>query len=89
VEFDTHLGSDRAFPNAIASVTHYQNQPGNVTMMRERVGDRVQVCFLGAPEPTRNCDPDKDSRGRKYRVYDYRHNAQYWGYNSEHGCGGA
>jgi hypothetical protein len=89
VEFNTSLGSNPAAPPGHASVTHYQDTPGNTVMMAEKKGDKVQVCFLGPPAPDRECDPDKDPRGRTYRVYDYRQNQQYSGINSEHGCGGA
>jgi hypothetical protein len=89
VEFNTNLGSDPANPNMRAAVTHYQNTAGNNIMMRERAGDKVQVCFISRPAPTTYCDPDKDGRGRVFRVYDYRQHAQYSGMNSEHDCGGA
>lgn len=89
VEFNTTLGSDPANPNMRAAVVHYQDTPGNNIMMRERPGDKVQVCFVSRPAPTTECDPDKDGRGRVFRVYDYRQHAQYSGMNSEHGCGGA
>ena len=58
-------------------------------MMAERAGDKVQVCFLGPPSPSLDCNPDKDRRERTYRVYDNRQQAPYSGWNSEHGCGGA
>jgi hypothetical protein len=88
VAFNTRLG---ALPGsgARAAVTHYQGEPGNDVMARERAGDRVQVCFLGGPKPSKFCDPKKDPRGRSYRVYDYRQRAAYSGMNSEHDCGGA
>jgi hypothetical protein len=89
VEFNTTLGSDPANPNMQAAVTHYQNTAGNNAMMRERPGDKVQVCFLSRPAPTAYCDPDQDARGRVFRVYDYRQHVQYAGMNSEHDCGGA
>jgi hypothetical protein len=89
VEFNTTLGSDPANPNMRAAVVHYQNTAGNKIMMKERRGDKVQVCFLSRPAPEVYCDPDKDSRGRTFRVYDYRQRAQYSGMNSEHDCGGA
>jgi len=89
VAFVTRLGVDPLFPKAHASVVHYQGMPGNVVMMAERPGDRVQVCFLSAPTPTQFCNPDRDSRGRLYRIYDYRQKAQYSGENGEHTCGGA
>jgi hypothetical protein len=89
VAFNTHLGVDPLSPNDFASVVHYQGSTGNPLMISERAGDKVQVCFLGPPPPTKYCDPDKDSRGRMYRVWDYQRKAQYWGGNSQHGCGGA
>jgi hypothetical protein len=88
VTFDTYLGSDPV-NHLLASVTHYQGTSGNGIMMAERKGDRVQVCFLSRPAPTIYCNPDKDGRGRVFRVYDYRRHAQYAGMNSEHDCGGA
>jgi hypothetical protein len=89
VTFNTTLGGDPAAPGTRAAVTHYQDTPGNTIMMAEKKGDKVQVCFLGPPAPTTTCDPDKDDRGRTYRVYDYRQKQQYNGINEEHGCGGA
>jgi hypothetical protein len=89
VEFATFLGSDAAHPHMRAAVTHYQGTQGNTIMMRERPGDKVQVCFLSRPAPTIYCNPDQDGRGLVFRVYDYRRHAQYSGMNSEHDCGGA
>ena len=89
VTFNTRLGADPAEPAALAGVVHYQDMAGNGVMMAEHRGDRVQVCFLQAPAPTEFCNPDSDSRGRLYRVWDYRQKAQYAGTNSEHDCGGA
>ena len=89
VAFNTKLGADPVDPSGGVSVTHYQGTAGNNVMMAEKKGDKVQVCFLGPPAPTQYCDPDKDPRGRTYRVYDYRQKQQYSGINSEHGCGGA
>ncbi len=80
VTFDTHLGMQRVAPHVLASVTHYQGTIGNNIMAAERRGDRVQVCFLGGPAPTEYCDPDKDIRGRSYRVWDYRQRARYLGF---------
>jgi hypothetical protein len=89
VTFKTGLGIAPLFPSGQANVTHYQDTPGNDVMTAERAGDRVQVCYLGGPAPTDYCNPDKDDRGRQYRVYDYARRKQYWGMNSEHECGGA
>jgi hypothetical protein len=94
VQFNARLGFGSLFPEAHAGVTHYQGASNDI-MMAEHPGDRVQVCFLGPPDPTWDshgnltCDPDTDSRGRTYRVYDYRLRGAYAGMNSEHGCGGA
>jgi hypothetical protein len=89
VVFATGLGIQPLFSSGTASVVHYQDTTGNSIMAAERAGDRVQVCYLGGPAPTQYCNPDKDDRGRNYRVYDYRQRAQYWGGNEEHDCGGA
>ena len=89
VEFATGLGIRPLDPSGRAGVTHYQDTVGNNVMMREHAGDKVQVCFLGGPPPTKYCNPDKDLRGRNYRVWDYRQQRQYAGMNSEHDCGGA
>jgi hypothetical protein len=89
VTFNTGLGMQPLFAHGLASVVHYQDTTGNAIMAAERRGDKVQVCYLGGPAPTKYCDPDKDDRGRNYRVYDYRQRAQYWGGNEEHDCGGA
>ncbi len=89
VVFNTTLGSDPANASMRSAVTHYQNTPGNDIMTREHPGDKVQVCFLSRPAPTRYCDPDEDGRRRVFRVYDYRQHAQFAGMNSEHDCGGA
>jgi hypothetical protein len=89
VSFKTGLGVAPLFAKDYAAVVHYQNETANDVMAAEHAGDRVQVCFLGGPAPTQYCDPDKDDRGRRFRVYDYRQQKQYWGMNSEHDCGGA
>ena len=69
-----------------AAVTKYETDP---IMAGERVGDRVQVCHIGTPVPSDRCNPDVDTRGREYRVYDYRQHAAYEGISTEHTCGGA
>ena len=89
VVYDTHLGSDPAHPEMLASVTLYGGVPGAEVMTKERAGDRVQVCFISRPAPTADCNPDLDVRGRVFRVYDFKQQRQYYGQNTEHGCGGA
>lgn len=89
VTFATGLGIQPLFSTGTAAVVHYQGTAGNDVMAAEHRGDRVQVCFLGGPAPTKYCNPDQDGRGRNYRVYDYKQRQQYWGGNSEHDCGGA
>ncbi len=90
VSYDSTLGSNPAAHRLFnAGIMHYQDEVGNDVMINERPGDRVQLCFLGAPAPTDQCNPDLDSRGRSFRVYDYRQRADYTGENSEHTCGGA
>jgi hypothetical protein len=89
VSFNTRLGADPAVPSTLVGVTHYQGDAANSIMIAEHPGDRVQVCFVQTPAPTKFCDPDADPRGRVYRVWDYKQKAQYAGLNSQHGCGGA
>jgi hypothetical protein len=83
-------------PFPTASVVHYDGDPTNKLMESERKGDRVQVCLVSFPTPSRDlqtgavvCDPNADPRGMTYRVYDYKRHAAYMGPDSEHGCGGA
>ncbi len=83
-------------PFPTAAVVHYDGDHGNNVMESEKPGDKVQVCLVSFPTPTRDpqtgkaiCDPNVDSRGMVYRVYDYRHHVAYIGPNSQHGCGGA
>ena len=89
VTFNSHLGMSPVFPTGFAAVTHYQGDARNAIMIAEHPGDKVQVCYLGPPTPDESCNPDSDSRGRKYRVYDYEQHASYDGINTEHDCGGA
>jgi len=83
-------------PFSTAAVVHYDGDRGNKVMESEKRGDQVQVCLVSFPTPTRDpqtgrviCDPNVDSRGIVYRIYDYRRHAAYMGPNSQHGCGGA
>lgn len=95
VAFNTGLGLSNIFPHERAAVATYSGYgPQAALMMAEKKGDKVQVCFLESPLPyffnrRLRCNPDVDSRGRTYRVYDYRRHAAYYGGNSTHGCGGA
>jgi hypothetical protein len=88
VEFNSYLGMGPAFPKMRAMVTHYELEDGDGLMMEERPGDKVQLCFLNGPTPGPGCNPDKDPRGREYRIFDYKRHASYDGWNEEHGCGG-
>jgi len=79
-----------------AGVTHYQGTEDNDVMAAEHPGDRVQVCLMSFPTPTYDatrrqyiCDPDRDSRGWTFRIYDYRQHAAYYGSDTQHPCGGA
>ena len=95
VGFNTGLGLSNIFPREHAAVATYSGYgPQAALMMAEKRGDKVQVCFLESPLPyflngRLGCNPDVDSRGRTYRVYDYHRRAAYYGGNSTHGCGGA
>jgi hypothetical protein len=90
VAYATDLGfhglTDLSGKTRTASVTDYGLNP---IMVKERVGDKVQVCLISSPIPMAGCNPDKDLRGRWYRVFDYRLHVAYSGSSSEHGCGGA
>ncbi len=90
VEFATSLG--------VSGMKSYNGQPMRAGIVsyntepvaaREHRGDRVQVCLVSVPKRDQYCNPSTDSRGRMYRVYDYRQHAAYSGANSEHACGGA
>ena len=95
VGFNTGLGLSKVFPDVHAAVVTYGGYgPQAELMVAETKGDKIQVCFLESPLPhfwngRLMCNPDVDSRGRTYRVYDYRRHAAYYGWNSAHGCGGA
>jgi hypothetical protein len=69
-----------------AGIVSYDSIP---VVVRERAGDLVQLCLASVPKADQYCNPSKDSRGRMYRVYDYRQQKAYAGANSEHSCGGA
>jgi hypothetical protein len=87
VTFNTKIG--RPMGVAWAEVVTYGGSKGNDIMISEHPGDKVRVCYLGGPKPDAACNPDTDSRGRMFSVYDYRQKASYSGINSEHDCGGA
>jgi hypothetical protein len=88
VTFNSYLGMGAAFPGMRAMVTHYEFEDGDGLMTEERPGDKVQLCFLDGPTPNATCNPDRDPRGREYRIFDYKRHASYDGWNEEHGCGG-
>ena len=83
--FRSKLGVEQ-FPDTSASVVVRYLDP---VMAKQKVGDKVQVCLVNFPDPDRSCKPDKDPRGRIYRVYNYRLKAAYSGPNGNHLCGGA
>ncbi|MEA2787120.1 MAG: hypothetical protein QOF71_3224 [Candidatus Eremiobacteraeota bacterium] len=66
-------------------------QRGYSPLMQIRRGDRVQVCLVYVPviERTSRCRPAHDTRGRWYRVFDYRLRRAFTAPNANHGCGGA
>lgn len=87
VTFQSRLGVER-FADAQAAVVD-RNARAESAISRQRVGDKVQVCLIHTPTREPGCDPTQDSRGRIYRVYNYRLRAAYSGWNSNHYCGGA
>jgi hypothetical protein len=78
-------GMDVVFANHVSLVAYTVS----TVVLRERAGDRVQLCFLGHIEGAHTCNPATDDRGRMYRVYDYRLHAAWSATNSQHMCGGA
>lgn len=88
VTYATKLGPAPIYPNEYASTTHYQGIACYTAMMKERPGDRVQMCFVGGPAPTKYGNLDSDDRGRQFCVWDDNRKARYWGSNAEHSCGG-
>jgi len=85
--FATKLGVE-SFPEAHAAVVD-RAATADLAIAQQQVGDKVQICLLNSPRPSQYCDPTKDSRGRIFRVYNYRLKAAYTGWNANHGCGGA
>jgi hypothetical protein len=85
--FQSTLGVQN-FPKAHASVVD-RSAGQNSPLAKQKVGDKVQVCLLHTPTKSPYCDPNKDERGRVYRIYNYRLRSAYQGWNGNHGCGGA
>jgi hypothetical protein len=91
VEFSSQLGVGSGTYDGTqehARVVDRSETPNRV-IAREHPGDRVRVCLVQYPQKDQDCDPDKDWRGRQYRVYDYRLGESYTGWNANHLCGGA
>jgi hypothetical protein len=85
--FQSKLGVE-SFSEAYAAVVD-RSAGADSTLAKQKVGDKVQVCLIGSPPKDQYCNPDKDSRGRFFRVYNYRLKAAYAGTNANHLCGGA
>jgi len=85
--FQSKLGVEQ-FPDYHAAVVDRSAAP-NSALAQQKVGDKVQICLIASPAKDKYCDPDKDSRGRFFRVYNYRLKAAYSGTNANHWCGGA
>ena len=85
--FQSKLGVE-SFPDAHAAVVDRSASSSSV-LAKQKVGDKIQVCLIGSPPKDQYCNPDKDSRGRFFRVYNYRLKAAYAGTNANHLCGGA
>lgn len=67
----------------------YQGEDELAVAARQRLGDKVQMCFISSPQKTAYCDPVADPRGIIFRIYNYRLRAEFRAPNSQHGCGGA
>lgn len=85
--FQSKLGVE-SFPDESAAVVDRGASPSSA-LAKQKVGDRVQVCLVFRPADGDTCHPDRDPRGRFYRVYNYRLRAAYTGTNANHLCGGA
>lgn len=85
--FQSKVGVEQ-FSDAFAAVVDRTAQPTSV-LAKQKVGDKVQVCLIASPTKNQYCNPDKDPRGRFFRVYNYRLKAAYSGTNANHLCGGA
>ncbi len=85
--FQSKLGVEK-FPDATAAVVDRGASPTSA-IAQQKVGDKVQVCLLSTPPKDPYCDPNRDRRGRFYRVYNYRLRLAYTGTNANHLCGGA
>ncbi|HTL87843.1 MAG TPA: hypothetical protein VL134_00470 [Leptolyngbya sp.] len=85
--FKSRLGVTQ-FKDATAAVVD-RTAASNSVLAQQQVGDRVQVCLIGYPVKDNRCNPDQDPRGRYYRIFNYRQNAEYSGTNGNHLCGGA
>ncbi|UBF27851.1 hypothetical protein K9N68_08090 [Kovacikia minuta CCNUW1] len=85
--FQSKLGVEQ-FPDTRAAVVDRAAGTDSV-LAQQKVGDKVQVCLIGSPAKDQYCDPEKDSRGRFFRIYSYRLKAAYTGTNANHLCGGA
>jgi hypothetical protein len=85
--FQSKLGVEK-FADANAAVVD-RSADAKSAIARQKPGDKVQVCLLYRPHKDPYCDPDKDPRGRVYRIYNYRLKAAYSGWNANHWCGGA
>lgn len=85
--FKSRLGVTQ-FKDVTVAVVDRSASPNSV-LAKQQVGDRVQVCLIGYPTKDQFCNPDRDSRGRYYRIYNYRQKAEYSGTNGNHLCGGA
>jgi hypothetical protein len=86
-QFKSKLGVTQ-FQNITVSVVDRSAAPDSV-LAKQQVGDRVQVCLVGYPASNQYCNPNRDPRGRYYRIYNYRQKAEYSGTNGNHLCGGA
>jgi hypothetical protein len=87
ITFKSTLGVSN-FKGESAAVTD-RMMPLNSVIAKQKVGNKVQVCLISTPSKERFCNPEKDSRGRFYRIYDYQLKAAYVGTNGNHLCGGA
>ncbi len=85
--FQSKLGVEK-FPDTTSAVVDRSAGPSSA-IAQQRVGDKVRVCLISVPIKDQYCNPDRDSRGRIYQVYNYRLRNTFSGTNANHFCGGA
>jgi hypothetical protein len=77
-----------AFSNKLELSIHSEVGSNRVWGMT-KIGDHVQVCLIARPARDETCNPDVDTRGQTYYVYNYRLKGAFIETTGLHFCGGA